>query len=264
MAGDAAEKSGAFRAPQPGAGGEAPPPGIRVEGLGLRFGPQTVFENLGFTIEGGRFVALLGSSGVGKSSLLKIVAGLAKPSAGRVVGTDGAPVVGRLAYMGQQDLLFPWLTAVQNVTLGARLRREKPDLAWAEHLLERVGLAHRRDALPGALSGGMRQRCAIARTLYERQPIVLMDEPFSALDAINRAMVQDLAAELLGGRTVLLITHDPMEACRLGHQLLVLSGRPARLGTPIVVPGAPPRAPDNPDVVVSQAELLRLFVEHEA
>lgn len=244
--------------------GAAQPPGIRVEGLTLRYGSHTIFEDLSFTIGGGQFVALLGASGVGKSSLLKIIAGLSKPAAGRVTGTDGAPVVGRLAYMGQQDLLLPWLTVVQNVTLGARLRGEKPDLAWAEHLLARVGLAHRRDALPGALSGGMRQRCAIARTLYERQPYVLMDEPFSALDAINRAMVQDLAAELLTDRTVLLITHDPMEACRLGHHLLVLSGHPASMSAPIVVSGTPPRAPDNADVIRAQADLLRQFVRHEA
>jgi putative hydroxymethylpyrimidine transport system ATP-binding protein len=237
------------------------PPGIRVENLTLRFDKHTIFENLTFETSGGEFIALLGSSGVGKSSLLKIIAGLAKPTAGRVVGTDGQPIKGRIAYMGQQDLLLPWLNVFENVTLGARLRREKVDKAWAEHLLERVGLSTRHKALPQALSGGMRQRAAIARTLYERQPIVLMDEPFSALDAITRAMVQELAAELLEGRTVLLITHDPMEACRLGHHLMVLSGHPARLGTPITVEGAPPRSPDDINLLKSQGELLRLLVE---
>ncbi|WP_092498049.1 ABC transporter ATP-binding protein [Faunimonas pinastri] len=236
-------------------------PGIRVRDLTLRFGAQTVFENLSFEISGGEFVALLGSSGVGKSSLLKIIAGLADATAGSVIGTDGLPIPGRIAYMGQQDLLYPWLTVMQNVTLGARLRREPVDRPWAEHLLERVGLSTRQKALPAALSGGMRQRAAIARTLYERQPIVLMDEPFSALDAITRAMVQDLAAELLADRTVLLITHDPLEACRLGHHLMVLSGHPARLGEPFTVPGQPPRAPDDPAVLTSQGHLLRLLVE---
>jgi len=240
----------------------APPPGIRVKDLTLRFGATTVFENLNFEIAGGEFIALLGSSGVGKSSLLKIIAGLAKASSGSVIGSDGKPVEGRIAYMGQQDLLLPWLNVFENVTLGARLRREKIDKAWAEHLLERVGLNERQKALPSALSGGMRQRAAIARTLYERQPIVLMDEPFSALDAITRAMVQELAAELLEGRTVLLITHDPMEACRLGHHLMVLSGHPANIGKPITVAGQPPRAPDDPNLLKSQGELLKLFVEN--
>lgn len=239
------------------------PPGIRLENLTLRFDAHRVFENLSLETKGGEFIALLGSSGVGKTSLLKIIAGLAKPTAGRVVGTDGQPIKGRIAYMGQQDLLLPWLNVFENVTLGARLRREKVDKAWATHLLERVGLPTRHATLPAALSGGMRQRAAIARTLYERKPIVLMDEPFSALDAINRAMVQELAAELLEGRTVLLITHDPMEACRLGHHLMVLSGHPAKLGTPITVAGKPPRAPDNPDLQKSQGELLRLLMEIE-
>ena len=238
------------------------PPGIRVDNLTLRFDAHTIFEDLSFEIRGGEFVALLGSSGVGKSSLLKIIGGLAKATSGSVIGSDGLPVENRIAYMGQQDLLLPWLNVFENVTLGARLRREKVDKAWAEHLLERVGLPTRHKTLPAALSGGMRQRAAIARTLYERRPIVLMDEPFSALDAITRSMVQDLAAELLEGRTVLLITHDPMEACRLGHHLMVLSGHPAKLGTPITVAGKPPRSPDDPDLQKSQGELLRLFVEN--
>ncbi|GAB0120016.1 ABC transporter ATP-binding protein [Acidisoma sp. 7E03] len=239
-------------------------PGLVIDGLTLRFGARTIFENLHLTIEGGTFVALLGTSGVGKTSLLKILAGLAVPSAGEVRATDGRPLAGRVAYMGQTDLLYPWLTAQQNVMLGSRLRGEKPDTARALHLLERVGLGDRAGALPGALSGGMRQRAAIARTLYEDRPIVLMDEPFSALDTVTRARVQELAAELLAGRTVLLITHDPFEACRLGHHLVVLSGTPATLGAPIQVPGHPPRMPDDPQLLATQGHLLRQLAEGAA
>ena len=244
-----------------GEGGAPSPPGLVIEELTLHFGQRCIFEDLSFKIAGGRFTALLGSSGVGKSSLLKVIAGLIEARSGRVTGSDGLPMPGRIAYMGQTDLLYPWLSAVGNVTLGAKLRREVVDRAWAEHLLERVGLAGRHGVLPSELSGGMRQRVAIARTLYERKPIVLMDEPFSALDTITRAVVQDLAAELLAERTVLLITHDPLEACRLGHSLMVLSGHPARLGPPIEVPGIPPRASDAPEVLKSQGHLLRLLVE---
>jgi len=245
---------------------DAPPsgcPGIIIENLTLRFGARPIFENLSLEITGGQFVALLGTSGVGKSSLLKILAGLSKPSAGTVRASDGGPMKGRIAYMGQQDLLYPWLRVIENVMLGNRLRGQKPDPDRAMHILERVGLADRARALPMELSGGMRQRSALARTLYEDRPIVLMDEPFSALDTFTRAKVQDLAAEMLQGRTALLITHDPLEACRLGHHLVVLSGHPATLGPPIFVPGQIPRAPDDPDLLRTQGHLMRVLTELE-
>jgi len=235
-------------------------PGIQVRDLTLRFGQQVIFDRLSFDIAGGSFVTLLGASGAGKTSLLKIIAGLAKPTSGTVIGSDGQPIAGRIAYMGQKDLLYPWLTIDQNISLGARLRGEKVDRPWAEHLLERVGLNGYGNALPAALSGGMRQRAAIARTLYERQPIVLMDEPFSALDTITRAMIQTLAADLLAQHTVLLITHDPMEACRLSHRLLVLSRYPAGIDDSHIIEGLPPRAPDDPQLLKSQSELLLQLV----
>ncbi|CAI1694323.1 Aliphatic sulfonates import ATP-binding protein SsuB [Serratia ficaria] len=236
------------------------PPGIEVRDLTLRFGDRVIFERLSFTIDGGSFVALLGASGAGKTSLLKIIAGLAQATSGSVCGSDGLPIAGRIAYMGQKDLLYPWLTIDENITLGSRLRGEKADRPWAAHLLERVGLSGYGGALPAALSGGMRQRAAIARTLYERRPIVLMDEPFSALDAITRATIQTLAAELLAQNTVLLITHDPMEACRLSHRLLVLANSPSGIDVNHPIGGQPPRAPDDPHLLKSQAELLRQLV----
>jgi putative hydroxymethylpyrimidine transport system ATP-binding protein len=165
--------------------------------------------------------------------------------------------------MGQQDLLYPWLSVVENVMLGSRLRGEKGDRDRALDLLQRVGLSERSKAQPSELSGGMRQRAAIARTLYEDRPIVLMDEPFSALDTFTRARVQDIAAELLQGRTALLITHDPLEACRLGHHLFVLSGHPARLGPPISIRGKTPRAPDDEELLHTQGRLMRVLTEME-
>jgi len=236
------------------------PPGIKVQDLTLRFGQKVIFDRLNFDIDSGHFVALLGASGAGKTSLLKIIAGLVPPTSGSVIGSDGLPISQRIAYMGQKDLLYPWLTVTENITLGARLRGEKADREWAEHLLERVGLSGYGTTLPAALSGGMRQRAAIARTLYERQPIVLMDEPFSALDAITRAMIQTLASELLAQHTVLLITHDPMEACRLGHRLLVLSPYPAGIDDSHRLVGQPPRAADSPELLNSQATLLQQLV----
>ena len=255
---------GAKGGPATGQGQENLPPGLLIRNLTLRYGAHTIFENLDLTLNGEELVVLLVTSGVGKSSLLKIIAGLARPTEGAVTATDGLPLQHRIAYMGQTDLLYPWLNVVENVMLGSRLRGEKADVDRAVHLLGRVGLAERAKAQPSELSGGMRQRAAIARTLYEDRPIVLMDEPFSALDTFTRARVQDLAAELLQGRTVLLITHDPLEACRLGRHLFVLSGHPARLGPPISVHGETPRAPDDDELLHTQGHLMRTLTELEA
>ena len=193
-------------------------PGIQVRGLSLRFGARRIFDNLTFAIPGGQWVSLLGASGAGKTSLLRIIAGLAKATAGDVRASDGQPIDKRLAWMGQKDLLYPWLSVRDNVSLGARLRGERVDHRRVAALLQQVGLEHCAGDRPAALSGGMRQRAALARTLYEDRPIVLMDEPFSALDTLTRTRIQTLAAELLVNRTVVLITHDPMEACRLRHR----------------------------------------------
>jgi putative hydroxymethylpyrimidine transport system ATP-binding protein len=233
-------------------------PSLRIKNLALHYGGQVIFEGLDLTIAGGRLTALLGPSGVGKTSLLRIIAGLEAPFAGSVSASDAAPLAGRIAYMAQQDLLLPWARVIDNVMLGAKLRGAKPEPERAMNLLARVGLAERANALPAELSGGMRQRAAIARTLYEQRPIVLMDEPFSALDAITRAKIQDLAAELLAGCTTLLITHDPLEACRLSHHLLVLAGAPARLGKALDLAGEPPRAPDV-SLLQTQSELMKML-----
>src|SRR5271168_2874608 len=129
----------------------APPPGIQVRGLSLHFGGLSVFENLSFDVAPGQFVVLLGPSGVGKTSLLRIIAGLETPASGMVRATDGETLAGRIAYMGQQDFLFPWASALDNVMLGARLRGERPDPARAKNLLARVGLAGREGALSAEL-----------------------------------------------------------------------------------------------------------------
>ncbi|MEO3988698.1 ABC transporter ATP-binding protein [Pseudocitrobacter cyperus] len=234
-------------------------PAIRVADLTLRYGAKTVFEKLNIDIPAGRFVSLLGASGAGKTSLLRIVAGLLSPTSGTVTDDKGRPLSGRIAWMGQRDLLYPWLTIEQNVCLGSRLRGEKADRERAQYLLERVGLSGCGASLPETLSGGMRQRAAIARTLYEQQPIVLMDEPFSALDAITRATIQTMAAELLADRTVLLITHDPAEACRLSHKILVLSQHPGGIDDTNSPDGSPPRQIDDPAVIQSQSALMRLL-----
>ena len=183
---------------------------------------------------------------------MRIIAGLERLEVGSLSILNGASV----AYMAQQDLLMPWLSALGNVSLGARLRGEKPDRGRALAMLDRVGLGAEADALPHTLSGGMRQRVALARTLMEDRPIVLMDEPFSALDAITRIRLQELAAGLLAGRTVLLVTHDPLEALRLGDRIYVMAGRPASLHSAPAPDGPPPRKPRDRSLQAMHAELL--------
>jgi putative hydroxymethylpyrimidine transport system ATP-binding protein len=161
--------------------------------------------------------------------------------------------------MDQRDLLLPWLSLKDNVGLGRRLRREPADPARAAALLDMVGLGTRASDRPAGLSGGERQRAALARTLMDDRPIVLMDEPFSAVDAITRLELQNLAARLLAGRTVLLVTHDPLEALRLGHRVIVMA-RDAQLGARLMPalepPGATPREPAGETVRRLYGELL--------
>lgn len=158
--------------------------------------------------------------------------------------------------MDQRDLLLPWLSVLGNVTLGARLRGDKVDHVRARELLRDVGLDDAAAKRPDQLSGGMRQRAALARTLIEDRPVVLMDEPFSALDALTRYRLQDMSAALLEGRTVILVTHDPLEALRLGHRVHVLAGRPARLGEELTLPDTPPRDPTSTEVNRLHGDLL--------
>lgn len=222
---------------------------VDIRGASLSFGGAPLFDRLDVRLEAGLWTCLLGPSGVGKTSLLRLIAGLDGGAAGRV---RTAPV----AYMGQSDLLLPWANALDNAVLGARLRGERPNFDRARRLLAEVGLGDAGRALPATLSGGERQRIALVRTLMEDRPVVLMDEPFGSLDAITRHAAQDLAARMLTGRTVLLVTHDPLEALRLGDRVYVMTGRPAVLEALPVPDLAPPRDVRDPAVLAAQGDLL--------
>lgn len=232
-------------------------PSVHVHAARLEWRGTALFDALDFTMAAGRWTCLLGPSGVGKSTLLRLVAGLAPAHAdSRVTCGDGLPLTGRVAYMAQTDLLLPWLSVLDNALLGARLRGGPANRARALDLLDAVGLQTAADKRPSELSGGMRQRAALVRTLMEDRPVILMDEPFSALDAVIRLRLQALAADLLRGRTVLLVTHDPLEALRLGDRIHVMSGRPARLDAPLEPPGPTPRPVGDPVLLALQADLL--------
>ncbi len=215
-----------------------------------------LFPPVNIHVPAGRWTCLLGASGVGKTTLLKLIAGLEATARhdGTITASDALPLTGRIALMAQSDLLMPWLSAIDNVLLGARLRGEKADRARARDVLARVGLSAHEDKRSDTLSGGERQRVALARTLMEDRAVVLLDEPFNALDARTRAEMQSLAARLLAGRTVLMVTHDPGEAVRMGDQVLLLTAQGC---SAIELPDSPPpRAVDDEGALKAQGALL--------
>ena len=234
-------------------------PCIFVEDVSFSFAGSTIFSSLDFKVEAGKWTCLLGASGCGKTTLLRLISGsLRKGFSGRIRFDDREDPTGLTAWMAQKDLLLPWLSVLENVLLGDRLRgRVSEDRRKrAVSLLDRIGLGDYRNALPAALSGGMRQRAALLRTLMEERSVILMDEPFSSLDALTRMKLQNLAATIVKGATVLLVTHDPLEALRLGHRIHVMTGSPPRPGEVLIPPGSPPREPGDLKIAVLHAELL--------
>lgn len=220
------------------------------------FKGELLFDALEITLPGGQWSCLLGPSGVGKTTILRLILGLETGGhfTGSITASDAVPLTNRISYMAQSDLLIPWLNVRENLALGAKLRGETADMERAEHLIDRVGLSAHRAKKPHQLSGGMRQRVALARTLMEDRPIVLLDEPFSALDAGTRADMQELSAKMLDGRTVLLVTHDPAEASRLGHKIIVMSASGAKEWP--LPDAAPIRDITAPETLSCQAALL--------
>ena len=235
-------------------------PSIAVENLSVDYGGAVLFKDLSCTIEGGQTTCLLGPSGCGKSTLLGVISGNSSiPHDGRISFSTNDGYEGGLSWMAQDDLLLPWYTVLDNVLLGARLRREitQEKRERAKLLIDRAGLTDSVSQYPDALSGGMRQRVALLRTLMEDRPVILMDEPFSALDALTRMKLQDLAAEMTKGRTVLLVTHDPMEALRMGDKVMVLGGSPIGVISEIEVKGSTPRSVEDREVAEQYPKLLR-------
>ncbi|EPJ53502.1 MAG: hydroxymethylpyrimidine ABC transporter ATPase component [Osedax symbiont Rs2] len=228
---------------------------------------QATFAGLNLNLPAAKWTCLLGPSGCGKTSLLRLLAGLIDSShqlSGQISCSDGLSIDNRISYMAQQDLLLPWLNVLDNVCLKAKLLTGKVSAGEqhkARQLLAQLNLSGIEKSLPDQLSGGMRQRVALARTLMQDTPIVLMDEPFSALDAVNRYKLQDLAAKVLQGRTVLLITHDPQEALRLSDQLYLFSADQQLL--PLPLPDSlPPRAVDAQLGQYQQSLLQKMQVLH--
>jgi ABC-type nitrate/sulfonate/bicarbonate transport system ATPase subunit len=224
--------------------------------------PVQALAEISFDIRQGEFVSLIGQSGSGKSTLCNLIAGLLTPDSGEI-RLDGRLIngqTGHVGYMLQRDLLMPWRSVLQNVILGAEIARQPLEQARqrARALLPLFGLEGFADAYPRQLSGGMRQRAALLRTILMERPLLLLDEPFGALDALTRREMQNwlLTVWTQLQPTVLFVTHDVREAALLSDRILVLSARPGRLiaDVPIALPR--PRRESDEAFLRLQAQLL--------
>ncbi len=206
---------------------------LTLTGIGRHYpGGIVALDDVSLSVAGGEFLVLLGPSGCGKSTLLRLIAGLEPPSAGTLAWHSGPPAPGEMGYVFQDPVLMPWASALDNVALPLRLRGfGRQSAALAADALAMVGLAAFAQARPRALSGGMRMRVSIARALVSRPRLLLMDEPFAALDEFTRQQLQDqclaLTREL--GCTTIFVTHSLYEAATLASRIIVLSPRPGRI-----------------------------------
>ncbi len=237
--------------------------GIELRGVSHEFGGAgglRVIEDLSLSIETGAFASLIGPSGCGKSTLLRILAGLIRPSGGEALIGDTSAILhtGLAAYMPQRDLLLPWRRAIDNATLGAEVAGLDRSAARrsALALFERFGLAGFERAWPSQMSGGMRQRLALLRTFLLPSGVLLLDEPFGALDAITRRSMQRWLQGVWSAdrRTVFFVTHDVEEALVLSDAVYVMTPRPGRIELRLDVDLPRPREPS----IVTDPEFLRL------
>jgi NitT/TauT family transport system ATP-binding protein len=254
---------------EPGGGGDGSP-AVSLAAISKVFGTRSdatpALDRVSLTVRRGEFVCVLGASGCGKSTLLNLVAGLDRPSAGTVTVATGRP-----ALMFQEAALFPWLTAAGNVELALKLDRQPKAerRARVDELLQLVNLREFGGRRPHELSGGMRQRVALARALAQRSDLLLMDEPFGALDAMTRDLLHDELEALWSSTdlTVLFVTHNVREAVRLGDRVVLLTSRPGRIAEEYEVGIPRPRRIDSPEVAELAAEItdrLRAEVRRHA
>ena len=214
---------------------------LEVSGLSFSYDNKKLFENLDFSIKEGEFVSLLGPSGCGKSTILKLLTGVIQAETGRIT-VDGQPVTGlseHFAYMPQNDLLFPWKTILDNVCLYGQIDGSMEEMRReASKNFPAFGLEGYETKYPSSLSGGMRQRAAFLRTALCKADILLLDEPFGALDVITRGDMQDWLISMRArlNRTVLLVTHDMDEALYLSDRILILNQAPAHITCEIEIP----------------------------
>ncbi|UCF94600.1 MAG: ABC transporter ATP-binding protein [Desulfobacterales bacterium] len=243
---------------------------LQVSGLTKRFGDLSVLDDFNLALPSGGFTVLIGPSGCGKSTLFDVLTGVVPKDRGEITWRgESVPHLGKKsAYMQQKDLLLPWFSLMDNALLPARIHGE--DLTQsrtkASRLFRRLGLDGFEAYLPGTISGGMRQRCALVRTLMFEHELVLLDEPLSALDAITRRSLQSLLLMLQSefDKSILMITHDIEEALLLADEVLVLSQPPMRILERFVLDGRKPRGLSDPQLIAIKEYVLNRLQEELA
>lgn len=243
---------------------------LELRNLTIHAGRTSIVEDLSVDLPGTTLTCLIGSSGCGKSSVVKWLSGVLSPD---LTATGSATLNGAaitlphrdIAYQPQQDTLFPWLSITENASLGLEIRGTRPREARdrLRGLFGSFGLQGHEDSFPDQLSGGMRQRAAFLRTIVQDTRVLLLDEPFSALDAITRLRMQDWLIALLEAepRTVLMVTHDLYEATQLADRILVMAGGPGRITADI--PITHPRAVRTEAVLADTRSTLRTMLLKE-
>jgi ABC-type nitrate/sulfonate/bicarbonate transport system ATPase subunit len=225
-----------------------------------------VLENINMEVEKGEFVCIIGPSGCGKSTLFNILAGLELPDVGEIFlsGKDIRGQRGYIAYMPQRDLLFPWRKLIDNVIIGAEINRDNIEKAREEayQLLPLFGLEGFANVLPPELSGGMRQRAALLRTVLTHKDVMALDEPFGALDALTRSKMQSWLLKIWTelGKTIIFITHDIEEAVMLADKIYILTQRPGSIREEIKVKLKRPRLELEPGFLKIKSHLVKLLL----
>ncbi|MDO5642067.1 MAG: ABC transporter ATP-binding protein [Paracoccus sp. (in: a-proteobacteria)] len=241
--------------------------GLHIRDLSLTLGDTPVLDGLSLDVRAGEFVSILGPSGCGKSTLFRLLIGELAPDKGRIT-LEGADPRAGFAFMPQRDALMPWRRIIDNVTLGLEVQgmARAPARAKAMPLLAEFGLKGFERHYPAQLSGGMRQRAALLRTVIQGRAVQLLDEPFGALDALTRARLQGWLEERWqhAGWTTLLVTHDVREAVALSDRIYVLSPRPARVIREIAVTAPRPRLgrPLPADAHAIEQQILDTLLSH--
>ncbi len=205
------------------------PLGISIDKIDFKYDDNILFKDFSVKFPPKNNTSILGNNGIGKSTLIKLISGIEEPHLGSIVDYNNNSIHNSITYMDQFDQLLPWLKIKNNITLGFKLRQENYSSKKFSYLTNILGLNEFLNSFPNQVSGGTKQRTALARTFIEDRPLVIMDEPFSSLDTNTKNKLIKLTKYLVKDKTLILVTHDIMEAIELSDQILILKGSPAKI-----------------------------------